>query len=186
MKTILVTLSFLIFANLAGAAPKRGELSIQLRQSDTLYVEFTDMINSHGVGQNDRFRHFKTTLEKVFEEVKFPMEYKIVRFGANSTPPGHPRLSVTMTKWGYDGMSEIEVRLGASIRYDVSHNRLGSFYARGGTSFGTGDQMVRIYNEVLSKALVKVVAELNGRLIIGDSPADELAGAAEGEAEEEN
>ncbi len=179
MKQFFVALSFLCLWLVASGSPKREKVSIELSQSDTLYIQFIDMIDYRGGSQNDRFWHFETTLEKILEEVDFPMEYKIVRFGANSTPPGHPRLDVTLTMWGFDGLSELEVRLSASLRHDYNRNPLGTFYERGGGLFATGEQMTRAYNEVLGKALVRVVAELNARIPIGEPVA-----AGEGEEEE--
>lgn len=168
MKTFLATLSFALLSTLAIGAPKKEPPKVYFRTSDTLYIQFIDNIGYHGIGQQDRFRHFKNTMEEVLQEVAFPIDYKIVKFSANSAPPGQPRLDVTIMKWGDNGMSEIEARFSASIRYDFDRSKLGVFYYRGGSTFASSEQLTRTYNDILRKALVKMVSELNGRIVLGD------------------
>ena len=169
MKTLLAALSFLVLSVPLFAAPKQDIPLFHLKPTDTLYIQFSDMIDLRRVGENDRFYHFKSTMEEVLQETGLPMNYRIVRFGANAAPPGQPRLLVTLTKWGDNGMSEIEVRFSASLRYDFDRAKLGMFYYRGGSSYATSEQLTRTYNDILRKALVKMVSELNARVEFGDS-----------------
>lgn len=169
------------------AKPRAEAPSIHLRSTDTLYIQVIDNVGMHSIGQSDRFRRIKNTLEEVFEAVDFPLEYRIARFGAWKTPPGQPRLDLTITRWGDYGMSEIEVRFMASIRRDYDRNKLGFFYKRGGFAFGTSDQVVRVYNDVLRKALVEMVSELNDRLALSvpGAEAEMEGGEGDGSAADE-
>lgn len=167
MKIPLLLSCFLSFVCFGIAKPRKDVPYIYLTSSDTLQIQVIDNLTMSDIGASDRFRRIKETLDEVFEEIDFPMAYKVTRFGARQDSPNQPRLDIHIMKWGDNGMSEIEVRFSASIRRDYDRNKLGVFYNRGGFSFGTSDQMIRVYNDVLREALVDMASELNDRLTAG-------------------
>lgn len=163
MKTFILTLCVVIGLSSAEARPNK-EPTVFFKPGETLYVQVIDHVNFHSVGRSDRFRNIKQTLEEVFEEVDLPLNYKIVRFGANRTPADQPQMHLTMMQWGTDGLSQIEARIGASLRRDYDRDNLGVFHERGGGVFFASDA-TRNYNEVLRKALIEMVAELNDHIV---------------------
>lgn len=175
MKIFLLVPFLILLACSAFGKSRKDTPSIKLDPQETLHVQVIDNVwhGSGNVGMNDRFRRIKNTLEEVLEEVDFPMEIKIERFGANKTPAYQPRLDLTIMKWGNNGMSEIEVRFSASLKLEYDRNKLGVFYHRGGAAFGTSDQVIRVHDEILRKGLVEMVSELNQRLVYPTPVAEE-------------
>lgn len=164
MKSLLFITFAIAFASL-GFAQKKERPAIYLNADDMLHVQVMEYIGQDHGGRNHRFLNFKASLEKIFEETGFPLDYKITRSGARKVPDGEPRLDITITKWGDNGMSQIEARFMASLKLDSVRNKLGMFYYRGGNS-GPTSQISRTYNDVLEKALIKMVSELNRRIVV--------------------
>lgn len=119
------------------------------------------------MGETDRFHRIEKTLEDVFEDIDFPLAYKIERFGSQRTPPNQPRLDLTIYKWGDNGFSEVEARFSASIKRDYKRNKLGTYFTRTPSPFGSYDRVIRAHNEVMEEAVVEMVMELNTRLSVG-------------------
>ena len=157
----------------SGFAKKREQPLIYFDQSETLYIQIMENLGIDEVGRNYRFRNFKETLEGVLAEVDFPMNYEISRTGLFRLRGGEPRLDLTIIKWGDNGFSQIEVRFFASLKRGDVRNKLGVFSYRGSAGIGSSDQITRTYNNVLSKALVKMMGELNGRVSIMEELVEE-------------
>lgn len=165
MITLRIVLVLLLIPALAFSKPRpRKEIPfIYLKPNQVLYITVIDNVYDGG-DEYDRYHHIEETLEKVLKETEFPMGYKIGRFGWR-IPGDQPELQLFIHKWGYTGLGEIEVRLNASLKetsYGRSRNKLGFFrYADGGAAIFSSTRMIAKYNEVLSKALYKLLAELN-------------------------
>ncbi len=166
------------------ARPKKDVPYIYLNETDTLYIQVIDNLYRNGMGETDRFRRIEKTLEEVFEEIDFPLAYKIERFGARQTPPNQPKLDLTIMKWGDNGLNEVEARFIASIKRDLTRNKLGVYFTRAPSAFGSSDRIIRAHNEVMEEAIREMVMELNARLSVGLS-AEEKA-AAEGDNDVSN
>ncbi|EDY85200.1 hypothetical protein VDG1235_4835 [Verrucomicrobiia bacterium DG1235] len=178
MKIAIILTCFLSLVCFGFAKPKKDAPYIPLYPSEPLHIQVIDNLTMSDVGRNDRFRRIKNTLEEVLEEIDFPLDYRIARMTARKTPADEPRLDIYIMKWGDNGMSQIEVRFSATIRRDYDRNKLGVFYKRGGFAFGSSEQMIRGYNDVLRQALVEVASELNERLgagILEEAEGDEQA-----------
>ncbi len=146
------------------AFSKKKEIPfIYLNPTQVLQIMVIDNIHDWG-DEIDRFHDIEETLEKVLEEIDFPMDYKIVRFGARS-PKEQPELQLVIHEWGDTGYGEIEVRLNGWLKETSagrSKNKLGFFRERGGAApMFSATQARKQYNEVLGKALVKLMDELN-------------------------
>ncbi|MDQ8184701.1 hypothetical protein [Pelagicoccus sp. SDUM812002] len=181
MKIALLLSCFLSLACLGTARPKKDVPFINLRPTDTLYIQVMDSVymNGSSIGETDRFHRIEQTLEDVFEDINFPLNYKIERFGAQQTPPNQPRLDLTIFKWGDNGLSEVEARFSASIKRDYTRNKLGTYFTRAPSPFGGYDRIIRAHNEVMEEAIEEMVMELNTRLSVG--LIEEEKAAAEGE-----
>lgn len=153
------------------ARPKKDEPFIYLRATDTLYIEVMDSLYMNGMGETDRFHRIEKAIEDIFEEINFPLAYEIERFGSQRTPANQPRLSVTIMKWGDNGLNEVEARFSASIRRDFDRNKLGVYFMRGPNVFGGTERVIRAHNEVMEKAIAEMVKELKSRLSV-DLPSD--------------
>ncbi|MDQ8204260.1 hypothetical protein [Pelagicoccus sp. SDUM812003] len=181
MKIILLITCLLCLASASFGKPKREAPTIELNPADTLYIQVIDSVRMGNIGRNDRFRRIRNTLEEVFEEADFPMQYKIMRFSGNRLPPDQPSLHMTIMKWGDYGLSQIEVQFSASLRREYDRNKLGMFYHRGGSSLMADE---RVYKDVLRKALEEMVFELGQRLAaalddeaeVVDAEADQAVG----------
>lgn len=168
---ILVTLALsLCLGAFAFAKPKDTGAYIQFLPTDTLYIQVIDSVRMGNVGRADRFRRIKSTLEDVFEDVEFPMEFKISRFSSARPPADQPFMMLTILKWGDYGLSQIEVQFSASLRREYDRNSLGMFYQRGGSTIMADE---RIYQDVLQKALEEMVFELNQRFAVATLPDEE-------------
>ncbi|MBD5780902.1 hypothetical protein IEN85_15490 [Pelagicoccus sp. NFK12] len=168
MKIVSFLSSFLALACLCAAKPKKDVPYIYLRPTDTLYIQVMDSVYMNSsMGETDRFHRIEKTLEDVFEDINFPLAYKIERFGAQQTPPNQPRLDLTIFKWGDNGLSEVEARFSASIKRDYNRNKLGIFFTRSPSVFGGYDRVIRAHNEVMEEAIAEMVVELNTRLSVG-------------------
>lgn len=162
----LLGLLVLAFSNLH--AKKREIPFIYLNQNQILYITVIDNIyHDDGFGSGnfaDRYYDIEETLVKVLRETEFPMGYKIVRFGAR-VPENQPELQLYITKWGDNGLGEIEVRMNAALKarsQGRTRNKLGFFHERGGAyPMISQSQTTAKYNEVLSKALMDLMARLN-------------------------
>ena len=176
MKTTRLTLALLgllvlAFSNLH--AKKREIPFIYLNQNQILYITVIDNIyHDDGFGSGnfaDRYYDIEETLVKVLRETEFPMGYKIVRFGAR-VPENQPELQLYITKWGGNGLGEIEVRMNAALKarsQGRTRNKLGFFHERGGVyPMISQSQTTAKYNEVLSKALMDLMAKLNDHFIV--------------------
>lgn len=173
MKTFLTTLCLLAMAPLALAKPKNEDAKVSLELGDTLYVQIIDSVGLSYANRNNRFREMKGVVEDIFSEAEFPMGVEVVKFGANRVPDGQPRLDLTIMRWGDNGFGEIEARFSASLKSEYGRDALGVFFERGGSAtIGTSDRQRRAYNEVLGKAVGKMLAELNLRLPVGPPPDD--------------
>lgn len=187
MKTLILTFIGLLIASSAFA--KKNQPFIYLDPAATLHIQVMENVALGTIGRRDRFRNFKNTLEEVLREVEFPMGYTIERSAARRIPEGEPRLDLTIMQWGNNGLGQVEARFIASLKSDYNRNKLGIFYYRGGSSIGTDDQITRMYNDVLEKALIKMVTELNERFPVmgvyaeGElaTDADQSAGLSDGE-----
>lgn len=146
------------------AKPKNTSPYIVLRPTDTLHIQIIDNVYMNGMGERDRFHRIKESIEDVFEDISFPISYKIERFGSRQTPPNQPRLDIHIMKWGSNGFSEIEARFSASIRRDFDRNKLGVFFTRTASPIGGGNRVIRVHNEVMEEAIAELVLELNSRL----------------------
>ena len=176
MKTtrlILVLLGLLAFA-LSNLLAKKWEIPfIYLSENQILYITVIDNIyHDDGFGSGnfaDRYYDIEETLVKVLRETEFPMGYKIVRFGAR-VPENQPELQLYITKWGDNGLGEIEVRMNAALKarsQGRTRNKLGFFHERGGAyPMISQSQTTAKYNEVLSKALMDLMARLNDHFIV--------------------
>lgn len=164
MKIALLISLFVSFACLGFAKPRNSVPPISFRPSDTLHIEVIDNLYVSGFGEQDRFRRIKTAIEEVLSDIDFPMAYEIERFGSRRTPPGQPRLDITIMKWGDNGMHELEARFSASLKRDYDRNRLGVFYARDPLPIGSYSRMIRVHDKVMKNAVIKMVYELNSRL----------------------
>ncbi len=182
MKIALLISCFLTLVCLGTARPKKDVPFIYLRATDTLYIQVIDSVYMNGstMGETDRFHRIEKTLEDVFEDINFPLAYKIERFGANRTPPDQPRLDLTIFKWGDNGLSEVEARFSASIKRDFTMNKLGTYFTRTPSPFGGYERVIRAHNEVMEEAIEEMVMELNTRLSVG------LLEEGKGEAKGEN
>ena len=80
-------------------------------------------------------------------------------------PENQPELQLYITKWGGNGLGEIEVRMNAALKarsQGRTRNKLGFFYERGGAyPMISQSQTTAKYNEVLSKALMDLMSRLN-------------------------
>ena len=176
MKTtrlILVLLGLLAF-DLSNLHAKKWEIPfIYLSENQILYITVIDNIyHDDGFGSGnfaDRYYDIEETLVKVLRETEFPMGYKIVRFGAR-VPENQPELQLYITKWGDNGLGEIEVRMNAALKarsQGRTRNKLGFFHERGGAyPMISQSQTTAKYNEVLSKALLDLMARLNDHFIV--------------------
>lgn len=169
MKIALLLSCFLTLSCLGTARPKKDAPYIHLNAADTLYIQVIDSVHMNGstMGERDRFRRIKETLEDVFEDVSFPLAYQIERFGAQRTPADQPRLDLTIFKWGDNGYSEVEARFSASIKRDYARNKLGVYFTRAPSPLGGYDRVIRAHNEVMEEAIAEMVVELNTRLSVG-------------------
>lgn len=181
MKIAILLSCFWTLACLGSARPKKDVPYIYLRSTDTLYIQVMDSVyvNGSSLGENDRFHRVEKILEDVLEDIKFPLAYKIERFGAQRTPPNQPRLDLTIFKWGNNGLSEVEARFSASIKRDYARNKFGTYFTRTPAPFGGYDRVMRAHNEVMEEAVAEMVMELNTRLSVG--LLEEEKGEAEGE-----
>lgn len=173
LRTVLVLLLIPTLAFSKPRNPKPEIPFIYLNPNQVLYITVIDNVYDGG-DESDRYHYIEETLEKVLSETDFPMGYKIGRFGWRS-PKDQPELQLFIHKWGSTGWGEIEVRLNASLK-ETSHgrarNKLGYFrHADGGYSIFSNERTIAKYNEVLSKALVKLLAELDEHFEVdfGDS-----------------
>ncbi len=136
---------------------------IYLNSEQVLYITVIDNVYDDGL-MADRFYDVEESLIEVLKLADFPMEYKIVRFGSR-VPKDQPELQLFIHKWGSNGVGEIEVRLNASLKETSqgrSRNKLGYFrHADGHFPMGSQTWTTAKYNEVLRKALVKLIGELN-------------------------
>lgn len=169
MKIALLISCFFTLVCSGVARPKKDVPFIYLRSTDTLYIQVMDSvyINGNNMGETDRFHRIEETLEDIFEDINFPLAYKIERWGAQRTPPNQPRLDLTIFKWGDNGLSEVEARFSASIKRDYTRNKLGTYFTRAPSPFGGYDRIIRAHNEVMEEAVVEMVMELNTRLSAG-------------------
>ena len=163
MKLLRVFLFLLLIPALAYSKPKKEIPFIYLNPNQVLYITVIDNVYDMG-DESDRYHYIEETLEKVLDETEFPMGYKVGRFGWR-VPKDQPELQLFFHKWGNNGLGEIEVRLNASLKetsHGRSRNKLGFVHEREG-SFGifSSSRTIKIYNDVLSKALIKLIAELN-------------------------
>lgn len=171
MKTtrlILALMGLLVSASSNLQAKKREIPFIYLNQNQILYITVIDNIyHDDGFGSGnvaDRYYDIEETLVNVLRETEFPMGYKIVRFGAR-VPKDQPELQLIITKWGDNRLGEIEVRMNAALKESSQgriKNKLGFYYERGGAyPMISQSRTTAKYNEVLTKALMKVMARLN-------------------------
>jgi hypothetical protein len=163
MTTLRTILFFLLMPVVAYSKPKAEISFIYLNPNQVLYITVIDNVYDGG-DETDRYYYIQETLEKVLDETEFPMGYKVGRFGWR-IPKEQPELQLFIHKWGNNGLGEIEVRLNASLKessHGRSRNKLGYFrQVDGGYGIFSASRAVAKYNEVLSKALVKLVFELN-------------------------
>ncbi|HCR30261.1 MAG TPA: hypothetical protein DIV79_09620 [Opitutae bacterium] len=171
MKTtrfILALMGLLVLASSNLQAQKREIPFIYLDQNQILYITVIDNIyRDDGFGGGnvaDRYYDIEETLVKVLRETEFPMGYKIVRFGAR-VPKDQPELQLIITKWGDNRLGEIEVIFNGVLKESSqgrTKNKLGFFRERDGAfPMISQSRTTAKYNEVLSKALVKLIARLN-------------------------
>lgn len=163
MITLRIVFILLLIPALAFSRPRKEIPFIFLKPNQVLYITVIDNIYDGG-DEYDRYHYIEETLEKVLSETEFPMGYKIGRFGWR-VPRDQPELQLHILKWGNTGFGEIEVRLNASLKETSqgrSRNKLGFFrHADGGAAIFSSTRMIAKYNEILSKALYKLMAELN-------------------------
>ena len=181
MKTtrrILALMGLLVLASSNLQAKKREIPFIYLNQNQILYITVIDNIyHDDGFGSGnvaDRYYDIEETLVNVLRETEFPMGYKIVRFGAR-VPRDQPELQLIITKWGDNRLGEIEVRMNAALKESSQgriKNKLGFYYERGGANpMISQSRTTAKYNEVLTKALMKVMARLNDHFTLDfDNP----------------
>ncbi len=165
MKALFLILALSLTASLSLGKKNRVIPYIYLNNDQTLHFRIIDsIIPVYEYGdEDDRFRYFEQVLTEILEEIDFPIPYKIERFGARK-PHNQPQVDVFINKWGYNGLGEIEVQLNAVLRQTPDRNKLGYFrYADGAAALISSNRRTDKYNEVLKKALVKLVAELNKR-----------------------
>ncbi len=166
MKRILpIALGVLSLVVLADAKPRKQSPPIILTEADTLYIEVMDSVNysHHDVGDRDRFYLFREALEEVLEELGFPIEYKISRWGARRNPPGEPELLFVIHKWGSDGLGQIEARFQTVLRKEGDKNNLGITRERDSMVFSSYERVRNAHKAVLRKGLVKVITGLGDR-----------------------
>lgn len=149
--------------------PRKEIPFIYLDQKQVLHITVIDNVYDGG-DEYDRFHYIEETLIEVLKETDFPMQYKISRFGGSRVPKEEPELQLFIHKWGNNGVGEIEVRLNASLKKETfagrNQNKLGYFrYADGGLIISQ-TQITKKYNEVLSKALYKLIEELNNHFAL--------------------
>lgn len=165
MTIFRTVLAILLLPSLAMAWPRaKKEIPfIYLNPDQVLYVTVIDNIADYG-DEYDRFHYIEETLEKAFEDTGFPMGYKIGRFGWRP-PKDQPELQLVFHKWGHNGIGEIEVRLNASLKTETpqgrNRNKLGFFRQADGGLIISSSQAIAKGNEVLGRALVKLIRELN-------------------------
>ncbi len=166
MRLVLALLILPGFALSLHGAKKKEIPFIYLSRSKVLYVTVIDNVYDDG-NVADRFYDIEDTLVGVFKEVDFPMDYKIVRFGSR-VPKDQPEMQLVILKWGQNGLGEIEVRMNASLKETPAarnRNKLGWFrHSDGSFPIVSTTRTIAKYNEVLSKALMKLMAELNNHL----------------------
>ncbi len=165
MKALYLILALALTASFSFGKKNRQIPYIFLNNDQTLHFRIIDsIIPVYEYGdEDDRFHYFEQVLTEILEEIDFPMPYKIERFGARK-PHNQPQVDVFINKWGPNGLGEIEVQLNAVLRQQPDKNKLGYFkYADGAATLLTSSRRTDKYNEVLRKALVKLVSELNKR-----------------------
>lgn len=172
MKAHLATFIIALALAWTGSGKPRDLPFIYLNSDQTLHFVIIDNIETRFEysDENERFYHIETVLSDLLAELDFPMPYTIDRFGARP-PRNQPYVNVYINKWGNNGLNEIEVRLSAVLHAAQDKNKLG-FWRNTDGAFGlpTG-RRIEQYNEVLKKALIKLMAELNSRLREGSAEA---------------
>lgn len=165
MKLMRLILALLLLPGLAYAnlRAKREIPFIYLSQDQVLYITVIDNVYDEG-NVADRFYDIEEALIEVLELAEFPMAYKIVRFGSR-VPRDQPEMQLFVHKWGSNTLGEIEVRLNASLKQTSegrSRNKLGYFrHSDAAFPMMSQTRTTAKYNEVLRKALIKLIGELN-------------------------
>ena len=148
---------YLIAISLAVSAVGKG-MPVFLKTSQILHIVVID--NMHDKRSADRNHYFESTFEELVEERAFPMACVIQEFGIR-VPMNQPCVYVTIQKWGYSSLGQIEVRLSAYIRDPVTWTKkqLGIHVAESSKiPVGTIDsKKIAIYNETLKQALATLL-----------------------------
>lgn len=154
----------------AFAHARKNQEFIYLNTEDTLHIIVIDNMYDYGGGSSfHRYFYFESTLNELLKEIDFPMRWKVDEFGSR-VPKDMPCIYITVQKWGLDRLGQIEVRLSAYLRDPSGEkNSLGHYSQSDFSSMMmTGSRRHQAYNDVLKKALVKVVRDLDEHLPIPD------------------